>query len=255
MGTTADKPLCTDELALHATVAGPPSAVKSLREGAPTGAPAARAEIWLQSAISGALSNPHQELISTIQDFHQRGWCDGTGGNFSVVLEHDPLSLLMAPSGVDKGQVEAEMLITVNANGEVTDGTGRASAETLMHLTIVKALASGAVLHTHSTTATVVSKLAQDQGMVELEGWEMLKGLQGITTHETKVQIPVVGNDQDLKRLSSRCEPLLSTAPHGLLVAGHGLYAWGNTLAEARRHVEILEFLLELHWKQLLINH
>ena len=196
----------------------------------------------------------HEDLISTMQALHQRGWCDGTGGNFSVVLNHDPITLLMAPSGVDKGAVKDNELIKVDQEGTVVDGQGRASAETLMHLKIVCQCGAGAVLHTHSSTATVLSHEALHEGRITLEGWEMLKGLQGITTHKSRISIPIIANHQDLHHLSTTAEPLLNEAPHGLLVAGHGLYAWGKTLPEAKRHVEILEFLLEVHWKQLLLN-
>jgi len=187
-------------------------------------------------------------------DLHQRGWCDGTGGNFSVVANRDPLTLLMAPSGVDKGRVTADALIEVNADGNVTKGNGRASAETLMHLQIVERCQCGAVLHTHSANATVLSRQALHRGCIELEGWEMLKGLRGITTHETTIRVPVVDNNQDLEILCETAKPLLPEAPYGLLVAGHGLYAWGTTLKEARRHIEILEFLLNVHWKQQLLG-
>ena len=160
----------------------------------------------------------------------------------------------MAPSGVDKGKVSVEMLIEVNDQAKVVRGEGRASAETRMHLKIVEVCGSGAVLHTHSTNATLLSRQACERGSITLEGWEMLKGLRGVTTHDTQVDLPIIANDQDLERLSSTAEPLLKQAPHGLLVAGHGLYAWGDSLQEARRHVEILEFLLELHWKQKLLG-
>lgn len=170
------------------------------------------------------------------------------------MTQQSPLTLLMAPSGVDKGKISEEMLIEVNDQAQVVRGEGRASAETLMHLKIVEVCGSGAVLHTHSTNATLLSRQACERGSITLEGWEMLKGLRGVTTHDTQIDLPIIGNDQDLHRLSSTAEPLLKQAPHGLLVAGHGLYAWGDSLREARRHVEILEFLLELHWKQQLLG-
>ena len=203
---------------------------------------------------SDRLTTPAQDLVDTIQDFHQRGWCDGTGGNFSLVAQRCPLTLLMAPSGVDKGKVSEEMLIEVNDQAQVVRGAGRASAETLMHLKIVETCHSGAVLHTHSTNATLLSKQACERGSITLEGWEMLKGLRGVTTHDTEVNLPIIPNDQDLSRLSETAAPLLKQAPHGLLVAGHGLYAWGDSVQEARSHVEILEFLLELQWKQQLLG-
>ena len=41
---------------------------------------------------------------------------------------------------------------------------------------------------------------------------------------------------------------LLLTDPraHAFLLRGHGLYTWGETIADAERHVEIIEFLLEV---------
>ena len=206
------------------------------------------------------------ELTAAMAAIHARGWCDGTGGNFSCVLQRDPLQLLMAPSGVDKGQVQPADLIVVDAAGQVLEGTGKASAETALHLEIVGRCGAGAVLHTHSQAATLLSRWAlaatnrrqnpepKVDGVVLVEGLEMLKGLEGISTHATSIEIPVLTNDQNLPRLSQRAGPLLNEAPQGLLIAGHGLYAWGPSLSQAIRHLEILEFLLEQSWRQLLLD-
>jgi len=245
---------------------------------------------------------------------HQRGWCDGTGGNFSCVLKREPLLLLMAPSGVDKGRVQPQELIVVDRDSQVSRGSGRASAETLLHLAIVNETGAGAVLHTHSQAGTLLSQwswewavrsasaartlkpeaeaLEEGHGVMglqtragsrspqaeaggfeeaggadgeeaggedgvaylEVRNLEMLKGIAGITTHRSEVRVPVLANDQDLARLSRRAVPHLGRAPAGLLIAGHGLYAWGQELSEARRHLEILEFLLEQRWRQLLLE-
>ena len=188
---------------------------------------------------------------------HRRGWCDGTGGNFSCVLRREPLVLLMAPSGVDKGLVAPDDLITVDGDGHLMEGSGKPSAETLLHLAIVNSRGAGAVLHTHSQAATLLSRLAcpsgESAGWIQVTGLEMLKGLEGINSHEQEVKIPVLANDQDLKRLSTAAQPLLPEAPHGLLIAGHGLYAWGANLEVAKRHLEILEFLLENQWREQLL--
>ena len=197
-----------------------------------------------------------QQLTAAMAAIHQRGWCDGTGGNFSCVLQREPLRLLMAPSGVAKGRVRPEALIVVNAEAEVCRGQGKASAETQLHLAIVEETGAGAVLHTHSQAATLLSqRLGQEQACeLLLSDLEMLKGLEGVSTHATAVPVPVLPNDQNLQRLSNRARPLLAEAPYGLLIAGHGLYAWGSNLATAERHLEILEFLLEQRWRQLLLD-
>jgi len=196
------------------------------------------------------------DLSQIMAGLYRRGWCDGTGGNFSAVLKPEPLQLLMAPSGVHKGAVSPEQLIVVNGDGTVIGGQGRASAETLLHLAIVRETGAGAVLHTHSQAATLLSQRVGRHQPAELllEGLEMLKGLQGISSHDTAVAVPVLPNDQNLQRLSEAASPLLASAPQGLLIAGHGLYAWGSDLTAARRHLEILEFLLEQRWRQLLLE-
>ena len=208
------------------------------------------------SGNQGALAG--QALCAVMAGIHRRGWCDGTGGNFSCVLNQEPLQLLMAPSGVDKGLVAPQDLITVDGDGQLLGGSGKPSAETLLHLTIVKSSGAGAVLHTHSQAATILSKLAcpsgKSAGWIGVSGLEMLKGLEGIKSHSEQVQIPVLANDQDLKRLSAAAQPLLPDAPHGLLIAGHGLYAWGANLEVAKRHLEILEFLLEHLWREQLLK-
>jgi methylthioribulose-1-phosphate dehydratase len=191
-------------------------------------------------------------------------------------LEREPLLVLMAPSGVDKGRVKPQELIVVDGDGRVSHGSGRASAETLLHLAIVRETGAGAVLHTHSQAGTLLSQWSWELGgpqaaqidapglledhvedgvaYLEVRNLEMLKGIAGITTHQSEVQIPVLANDQDLGRLSRRAVPHLDRAPAGLLIAGHGLYAWGQDLTEARRHLEILEFLMEQRWRQLLLE-
>jgi methylthioribulose-1-phosphate dehydratase len=210
--------------------------------------------------------DPALALTHAMTAIHQRGWCDGTGGNFSCVLSRDPLQLLMAPSGVHKGRVRPEELIRVDGNGQVIEGSGKASAETALHLAIVRTCQAGAVLHTHSQAGTLLSQWALQEndnsdptpaaaaGHLALAGLEMLKGLEGITTHATAIQLPVLANDQNLECLSERASALLPDAPHGLLIAGHGLYAWGRDLGTAERHLEILEFLLEQRWRQLLLQ-
>jgi methylthioribulose-1-phosphate dehydratase len=82
---------------------------------------------------------------------------------------------------------------------------------------------------------------------VEIEGYEMLKGLEGVGTHAHREWIPILENDQDMERLSLAVRSTLSRHPacHAFLLRRHGLYTWGETLPQAVRHVEIVEFLLE----------
>ena len=189
------------------------------------------------------------DLVAVGRSFYARGWVMGTSGNFSAIASTRPLQLLITPSGAHKGRLTARELLRVDAQGRARGKSrGRPSAETLLHLEIVRARLAGAVLHTHSVWSTILSAQYLEHGGLAIEGFEMLKGLEGISTHEHREWVPVLANDQDMTRLASRLRETLKTHPtaHAVLLGGHGLYTWGRTIAEAERHVEILEFLLEV---------
>ena len=182
------------------------------------------------------------------RDFYGRGWVLGTSGNFSVVMARKPLKLLITASSISKGAIRPTELLVVGSNGKPPVGkSGRPSAETALHLAVVRARNAGAVLHTHSVWSTMLSEQLGPEGGLELSGFEMLKGLEGVRTHQHTEWLPILENDQDMPLLAGRVEALLEKFPavHGFLLRGHGLYTWGDDLAQARRHVEIFEFLLE----------
>jgi methylthioribulose-1-phosphate dehydratase len=182
------------------------------------------------------------------REFYGRGWALGTSGNFSAVISFDPLRLAITSSGVDKGGLEAHNILQVDARGNVVEGAGRPSDETLLHLAVVRLKGAGSVLHTHSVWSTILSESNGGAGGLRIEGFEMLKGLSGVRTHEHSEWVPVIENSQDMVSLAGAVEQSLNrhTDAHAFLLRGHGLYTWGRDLSEARRHVEILEFLLEV---------
>jgi methylthioribulose-1-phosphate dehydratase len=189
-----------------------------------------------------------RDLAAIGRRFYQRGWVLGTSGNFSAVLSPSPLTLAITASSVHKGTLRPGHLLRVDARGAVV-GKQRMgpSAETLLHLEIVRRRGARAVLHTHSVWSTMLSDLHARRGGLEIEGYEMLKGLVGVPTHEHREWIPIVENDQNMERLAHSVGDALdrNDAAHALLLRRHGLYTWGASLAEAERHVEILEFLFE----------
>ena len=194
------------------------------------------------------------------REFHGRGWSLGTSSNYSLIQQRGPLELLVTASGKDKSALGRDDFVRVDVQGRVSDGSDRrSSAETLLHCTIAELVPSvGAVLHTHSPWGTILSGADLPPGAavgnLRIAGYEMLKGLEGITTHETHEDVPIFANTQDMRELSARIRARFAgldfAAPgrpplHGFLIARHGLYSWGRDLAEARRHIEIYEFLFE----------
>ena len=193
------------------------------------------------------------ELAAVGRRMYGRGWALGTSGNFSVVVSRRPLRLAITASSVAKGALRVADILECDERGRVVGRrTGKPSAETLLHVEIARRRAAGAVLHTHSVWSTMLSGQADPSGPsgqagFVIEGYEMLKGLAGVTSHEHREFIPVLDNDQDMARLARRVGETLEQHPgaHAFLLKRHGLYTWGDTLTDAERHVEILEFLFE----------
>ncbi|MEX0817942.1 MAG: methylthioribulose 1-phosphate dehydratase [Pirellulaceae bacterium] len=191
--------------------------------------------------------------------FFQRGWSVGTSSNYSVVLSRDPCELLVTASGKDKGRLTEGDFVRVDGDGvPVVADQPKSSAETLLHCVVAQEVEVGAILHTHSVWATLLSNLYFEAGGVTIEGYEMLKGLAGIDTHEHCYRLEIFENTQDIpvladqvrKRLTDPANPL----KYGYLIRRHGLYTWGRDLDEARRHIEILEFLLECEGRRLMLE-
>ncbi len=189
-----------------------------------------------------------QSLCEAVQEIGMQGWCQGTGGNFSVTVSHDPIRLLITQSGKHKRKVQEDDIILVGGTGRrIVGEKGKPSAETLLHCAIVEIMNAGAVFHTHSVWNTLLGEHFQFQDGFHLHGYEMLKGLSGIQSHEDKVYVPILENSQDMESLTEKTRSMLTYRPslNGFLLAGHGLYTWGKNINEALRHVEIFEFLFE----------
>lgn len=189
-------------------------------------------------------------LVEVGQIFWHRGWSVGTSSNYSAVVGHDPLQLLVTASGKHKGRLTQADFVLVDAHGAPSlPNQPKSSAETLLHCVAAEVAGAGAVLHTHSVWSTVLSDRFAPQGGILLEGYEMLKGLQGVSTHEQAVWLPIFENTQDIPALATqvRAAMLDSQCPlsHAYIIRRHGIYTWGADIDEAFRQIEIIEFLLE----------
>lgn len=175
------------------------------------------------------------------RDLHGRGWLPATSGNLSARLDNG--NVVITASGLHKGRLDQSSFLEVDPDGAPVASDRRPSAETLLHLERYRANPSTeAVFHVHSPNATLISLRAE--GELVLSGYELLKAFPGIDSHEARLAVPIFPNDQDMVRLSARIERhRRRTAFFGYLIAGHGLYAWGDSLDDALRHVEAFDFL------------
>lgn len=201
-----------------------------------------------------AAPKPNEELAEIGREFYRRGWVLGTSGNFSMLLARNPQRVVVTASGLEKGKLDETDFLELDDDAEILQGFGKPSAETLIHLTIYRYLPKArSILHTHSVWGTILSDHFFEQGAINIEGYEMLKGLSGVKTHEHLEKVPIVENSQDYVALSHVIENVIreNDEIHGIYLRRHGLYTWGDSVAEARRHVEIFEFLFEVLGRQL----
>ena len=194
-----------------------------------------------------------EALCATARWCYARGWAPATSGNFSV---RHGVRVLISPSGLDKGLMTPADLLETDLDGQVADPARKPSAETALHVVIYRDRpGTGAILHVHTIWNTILSGTFAGQGHVSLHGYELLKGLSGVTTHEYEEQVPILENSQDYDALAAELAAALSKfeGAHGVLLSRHGLYTWGKSVAEARRHLEALEFLFEVEGRRLMI--
>ncbi|MFL6591170.1 MAG: methylthioribulose 1-phosphate dehydratase [Luteimonas sp.] len=186
-----------------------------------------------------------EEIIVNVRELALAGLTPATSSNFSRRLDDRHAAITV--SGRDKGRLVEDDIMVVDVDGQAVGDTRRPSAETLLHTQLYRRFAEvGCVLHTHSRVQTVASRLYSGSGHVPLEGYELLKAFAGNDTHETRIDVPVLSNTQDMRTLAAQVDALLDRqCMWGYLIDGHGLYTWGRDMAEARRHLDAFEFLLD----------
>jgi len=198
-----------------------------------------------------ALNNEINALCTTARWCAVRGLVPATSGNFSVC---DGARIFVTATGLDKGALTPDDLLEIDTEGRVLSGRGRPSAETDLHTVIYNARPQArCILHVHSVWNTLISARFAPIGYVPIEGYELLKGLSGVTTHMHMERVPVLENSQNYAELAAALAAALESHPeaHGVLLSRHGLYTWGQSVAEARRHLEALEFLFEVEERRL----
>ena len=195
-----------------------------------------------------------RQIIEAGRFLYGRGWSPATSSNYSARLAAD--QALLTVSGKHKGELGEDDVLATDLDGNSLEPGKKPSAETLLHTQLYRWKAEiGAVLHTHSVNATVLSRLTLADSLVFAD-YELQKAFSGITTHESQVLVPIFDNDQDIARLATKVQPWLDEHPDcvGYLIRGHGLYTWGPRMSDVLRQVEAFEFLFECELKTLSIT-
>lgn len=195
-----------------------------------------------------------KDLIEVSKWIHQKGWSPATGGNFSVRV--DANSAYVSASGVDKSNMSENDFVLAQLDGSF-EGDKKPSYESKIHLKIYEMVPEiGCVLHTHSTNSTALS-IYEKSDELSFNGMEMQKSISGFSSHLDNFCLPLIHNDQDIDKIANATIPNIwsyTTLSYGFILRGHGLYVWGKDVAEAKRHLEGIEFLLESKYKLYLLE-
>ena len=194
---------------------------------------------WSPSAYREAA----RSLAATGVRIYKQGWSPATSSNYSMRLNADYCAVTV--SGRDKGLLtEADIMVVDMQGAPATEG--KPSAETGLHTQLYRRLPeTAAVLHTHSQASTVLTMHYPLEDTLVLEGYELLKAFDGISTHETRLTIPVFENTQDIDTLARDVDQAMAAGhiSHAYLIRGHGVYTWADSMAACYRQLEALEFL------------
>lgn len=191
-----------------------------------------------------------EEIVDAGIFLNRFGLCPATSGNFSRRLEEQFVAVTV--SGKHKGELTTEDVLIVDLNGNPQGSMKKPSAETLLHTAIYALFKDvGAILHTHSLNGIVLTRLLPSKKMLVTEGYEIHKVFPGIKTHESRLEIPIFENSQDMVAMGAEVSAYLQEHPQvfGFLIRGHGFYTWGRDMKEAKIRIEAFENLFETELK------
>lgn len=199
--------------------------------------------------VSGLALPEHaaQGVIALAHHAGAKNWIPATSGNFSVRIDANDCAI--TASGSDKTKLTADGVIRTPFAGSAHP---RQSAEAPLHYLMYRLSPTiGAVTHVHAQPAVLASLALAKEGAVRIEGLELLKAFNGIKTHETRLNVPVFDNEQDMDALATRVEARLKKdgLGWGFLLAGHGIYVWGKDVTEALRHLDAFDYLFTVMLK------
>lgn len=205
-----------------------------------------------------------ERLAALIRKMHKEGHSPATSTNYSFLNSREPFSVAVSRSGRDKGLFQADDFLLVNARGTALAGYEdmRPSAETLLHTQLYAYNRDiEFVLHSHESNTAVLSRYYVQAGYpsIEFSGYEILKALGSISTHEVSVSLPIFANTQDIPVLAEQLtryfeKKALDPQAWAYLIEGHGLYTWGRSFEEAKRHIEAWTYLLDCRYRELLLE-
>jgi methylthioribulose-1-phosphate dehydratase len=195
-----------------------------------------------------------KKLAGLVRVMNSLGHNPATSGNYSLRSKTTPEIALVSESGIDKSKFSEDNFLPIYYSTremhEKYKSTGRKSSdETDIHLTIYQITKANCVLHSHILDSILFADLFPGKKFATISNLELLKGFKGVKTHELEINIPLFDNTQDIRSLAETIKPAILSQPdsYGLLLRGHGVYVWGDSVEEAKRHLEVFEYIFKYY--------
>eukprot|EP01134_Creolimax_fragrantissima_P006330 CFRG6330T1 len=203
--------------------------------------------------VTTAGVGPRELVTELCKLFYSLGWVTGTGGGVSI--KHDDL-IYIAPSGVQKERLHPQDLFVCNPDetdvAEPPAHKGfKKSQCTPLFFNAYHMRNAGAVIHTHSQNAVLVTLLYDKEFRITHQ--EMIKGIrrdgkrENHRYHDTLV-VPIIDNTPEERDLTSFMAKAMKEYPEtcAVLVRRHGVYVWGETWEKAKAMSECYDYLFEM---------
>jgi L-fuculose-phosphate aldolase len=187
--------------------------------------------------LLGEMATEHhlrREIIRCGALLHTSGFIAATDGNLSVRLDDN--RVLVTPTGMSKGMMKTSDLVIVDMEGRKLKGRREVTSEIGMHLLVYRMRPDvNAVVHAHPRTATgfAAAGIALNQPLV----CEVVIGLG---------QIPLAPyGTPGTPELAETLKPLIPDFD-AILMANHGVVAYGTDLQSAYMKMETVEHFAQI---------
>jgi len=197
------------------------------------------------------------ELTEIKTAFAARGWFQGTSGNLSIRIGDyapDQFVFAITASGKDKTVNTPEDYLLVDQSGQPAEPTSlKPSAETCIHCEIYRLTGAKAIFHVHTVFNNLASAIYSERGSIPIKAVELIKGLN-IWEQDAEIEVPILPNYADVPKIVPLIEGRLNPRIPGIVLDKHGIYAWGDSVFAAKRHLESFEFLFEYVYRLKLLE-
>ncbi|XP_066588769.1 methylthioribulose-1-phosphate dehydratase [Prorops nasuta] len=208
--------------------------------------------------------HPRNLIPELCQQFYNLGWVTGTGGGVSIKHEE---KIYIAPSGVQKERIKPNDLFVQDINGidlelPPTEKNLKKSQCTPLFMCAYIKRNAGAVIHSHSKAATMVTLLWPGKEF-RITHLEMIKGIKNQKLgrsyrYDEELIVPIIENTPFEEDLKEDLDKTIATYPEtcAVLVRRHGIYVWGDTWQQAKAMTECYDYLFDiaLQMKQFALN-